>query len=110
MPNIDISALLTNMLSAAKEPLLQKWSETSGYAESEFKKIGEAILFIEKQRLIGKMTEEQAKLHLEMQKNASRAILLTIEGLGILAVEAAINAALSVIRDAVNTALKFPLI
>ncbi|KKS70444.1 MAG: hypothetical protein UV43_C0062G0001, partial [Parcubacteria group bacterium GW2011_GWF2_42_7] len=32
------------------------------------------------------------------------------EGLGILAVEAAINAALSVIRDTVNTALKFPLI
>lgn len=110
MSNIDISALLTNMLNAAKEPLLKKWSEASGYAESEFKKIGEAILFIEKQRLLGKMTEEQAKLHLEMQKNASRAILLAIEGLGILAVEAAINAALSVIRETVNTALKFPLI
>lgn len=110
MASIDVSALLTNMLNAAKGPLLQKWPEAKDYAETEFKKIGESILFIEKQRLIGKMTEEQAKLHLGMQKNASMAVLLTLEGLGLLAVEAAINAALQVIKEVVNTALKFPLI
>jgi hypothetical protein len=34
-----------------------------------------------------------------------RIVLLTIEGLGILAVEAAINAAIDVVRSSVNTAL-----
>ena len=78
--------------------------------ESEFKKIGESILFIETQRALGKMTDRQAQLHLELQKQASRNVLLAAEGLGLVATEAAINAALGVIRDAVNGALKFPLL
>ncbi len=108
--SIDASKLVSDMLIAAKDALVDKWPEAKDYAESEFKKIGEAILFIEKQRLLGKMSEEKAKLHLDIQKNASKMVLLTLEGLGILAVEAAINAALNVIKSAVNTALKFPLI
>ena len=47
---------------------------------------------------------------MEIQKNASRTVLLTIEGLGLLAVEAAINAALNVVKDAVNTGIGFTLL
>jgi hypothetical protein len=36
-------------------------------------------------------------------------VLLTIEGLGIIAVEQAINAALDVLKDTVNSALDFRL-
>jgi len=53
---------------------------------------------------------EEAKLQLDIQKQAARSILLTIDGLGALAVEAAINTALSVAKDAVNSALGFVLI
>ena len=56
------------------------------------------------------MSDEKAKLHLDIQKNASKMIMLTLEGLGIVAVEAAINAALKIIKDTVNTALGFTLI
>ena len=45
-----------------------------------------------------------------MQKNATKTVFLTVEGLGILAVEAAMNAALKTIRDAVNTAVGFVLL
>jgi hypothetical protein len=37
-------------------------------------------------------------------------MLLTLEGLGVLAVEAAINAALSVVKETVNGALDFALL
>ena len=37
-------------------------------------------------------------------------VLLTIEGLGIVAVQNAINAALSVVKDTVNTAIGFTLL
>jgi hypothetical protein len=37
-------------------------------------------------------------------------VLLTIEGLGIIAVEQAINAAMDVLKKTVNTALDFSLI
>lgn len=110
MPKIDVEELLQNMLAAASGVLKKQWPKAKEYAESEFKKIGESIVFIEKQRALGKMTAEQARLHLELQKNASRAVLLTLEGLGILAVEASINAALAVIRETVNKALGFALL
>mgnify|MGYP003439191727 FL=1 len=49
-------------------------------------------------------------MHLEIQKNATRMVLMTIEGLGILAAEAAITAALNVVKDSVNTAVGFSLL
>ena len=65
---------------------------------------------VEKLKLLGQIDEEEAELQFNIQKNASRTVLLTIEGLGILAVEQAINAALDVVSDTVNTALGFNLI
>jgi hypothetical protein len=53
----------------------------------------------------GKITEQEAAYLMDLQRNASRTVLLTIEGLGILAVEEAINAALAVVRDTINAAL-----
>lgn len=110
MAKIDVAQLLEEMLAAAESVLKKQWPKSKDYAESEFKKIGESIAFIESQRALGKMTPEQARLHLDLQKNASRAVLLTLEGLGIVAVEAAVNAALAVIKDTVNKALGFALL
>lgn len=110
MVEINLSELLTNMLNAAKGSLEDKWPEAKGYAESEFKKIGESILFIQKEAAAGRMSQEKAKLHMDIQKNSTKMVLLTLDGLGILAVEAAINAALAVIKDTVNPALRFALL
>ena len=105
MAELDVSKLATDMLGAAMKVLNQKWPEAAGYAESEFKKIAESIALIQRQCAAGKMTEEQARLHLELQRIASRNVLLTLEGLGLLTAEAAINAALQVVKVAVNTAI-----
>jgi hypothetical protein len=110
MTDIDLSDLVANMLSAAGDSLKDKWPESKDYAESEFKKIGETIIFISQEVLAGRMSEEKAKLHLEMQKKSSKMVLLTLEGLGLLAVEAAINAALKVVSDTVNSAIGFALL
>lgn len=108
--DIDVSQLVSHMLEAARDVLGRKWPEAKDYAEAAFIQIGEAIIFIETQRALGKMSEEKARLHLDVQKNTSKTILLTLEGLGIVAVESAINAALKVIKDTVNRALGFVLI
>ena len=110
MSSINVDQLVTSMLQAAQGVLADKWPEARDYAESEFKKIGQAIAFIEAQRALSLMSDEKAQLHLEMQKNAAKTMLLTLEGLGILAVEAVINAALDAVKSAVNTALGFALI
>ena len=72
--------------------------------------MAESFVMIEKLIIMDKITEEQARIHFHIQHNATRMVLLTVEGLGIIAVEQAINAALDVLKDTINTALNFTLI
>src|SRR5262249_6983380 len=106
----DVKSMMGDMLHAAAGALDKKWPAAKDYAESEFQKIAQSIVAIGKLTAAGTISREEAVLQLEIQKNASRAILCTIEGLGILAVEAAINAALDVIKSTVNTALGWALL
>lgn len=108
--SLNISELAANMLDAAKQVLSEKWPEIEIYAESETKKLAESLAMIEKLKLAGKINEEQAKLLLDIQKNATRIVLLAIEGLGILAVEQALNAAFKSVKEVVNAALGFLLL
>lgn len=107
MAKIDFSKLIQDMLDAAKGKLTNHWSEAKPYAEKEIKSFAETIKLVTELKVQGKISEEQAKLYIDIQKSSMRIVLLTIEGLGILAVEAAINAALDIIRSTVNTALNW---
>jgi 23S rRNA pseudoU1915 N3-methylase RlmH len=107
---IELTEILTSMLNIAKANLKKYWAEAGPYAEMEFKKIALSIVTIEKMKLEGTITEEQARLHLDIQKNSARAVLLTIEGLGIIAVERTINAALAAVKEVVNKAIGWPLL
>ena len=107
---LDISGLLPDMLQAAGGVLKDKWPDAKAYAESEFKKFGETLALVERLYTSGDITQQRARLHVEFQKSAMRNVLLAIEGLGVLVVEQSINAALKVVRDAVNTAIGFRLL
>ena len=107
---LDDSELARKMFEAFESGLIEEWPEIKEYAETEAKKMAESLVMIEKLLLTDKITEEQAKLHFQIQQNATRMVLLTTEGLGIIAVEMAINAALDVLKDTVNTALDFTLL
>jgi|SRR6185369_4454038 len=110
MSSINVDQVVASMLQAAQGVLARKWSKAKDHAEIEFKKIAEVIAFIEAQRALNLMSDEKARLRLEMQKNRTMTILLKLEGLGFLAVEAAVNAALDVVKETVNTAVGFALI
>jgi len=107
---LKINEMLSAMLDEVKEVIGDKWPEVRDYAESELKKLGENLLLIEKLRAAGEMSEEEARLYLDMQKLAMRNVLISIEGIGIITAERAINAALGVVRDSVNKALGFALL
>lgn len=108
--SLDASQLTQDMLAAFQGVLAKKWPDMKEYAESEAKKMAQSFAMIEVLSMSGKINPEQAALHLEIQKNATRTVFLTLEGLGMLAAEAAINAALNVVKESVNTALGFALI
>ena|ERR1041385_3991796 len=107
---LDVSTLSKQMLGAAL-PILKKGADDiESFAKVEFTKIAQTIVSIGEQVVAGQINQEQAALLLDMQTHASRTVLLTVEGLGILTVEEAINAALDVVKTAVNSALKFSLL
>jgi hypothetical protein len=108
--SLNVSALGRDMLSAFMDVLKGKAPDIRRYAEAESKKMAQSIVMIEKLVVAGTINEEEPKLHLSIQKNAARTVFLTIEGLGIIAVQEAINAALDVVKDTVNKALGFGLV
>lgn len=108
--SINAEELAGNMLAAMQKALSNKWSEIEEYGEAEAKKLAQSFVMIETLKAANKIGAEEAALHFSIQKNASRTMLLAIEGLGVLAVEQALNAALYVVKDTVNTAVGFTLI
>ncbi|MDN3669151.1 hypothetical protein QWY93_07405 [Echinicola jeungdonensis] len=110
MAEIDTEELLKNMIKGAKGVLKKHWKEAEPFAEQELKVLAENLKLIGKLKLEGKINEAQAKHYFEIQKSSVRIVLLTIEGLGILAVEDAINSALDAVRDTVNRALGWSLL
>lgn len=108
--SLNIQDLLGPMLDAAKTVVGKQWPNIQNYVETEMKKIGEKILEIEKMKLEGTTTEERAKLLLDIQMNASKTVLLTVQGMTKIMAEQAINAALGAIRDVVNKATGFALL
>ncbi len=107
---IDPDALAKQMLDAGLAVLTRRSPTIRRYIDVECSKIARTIAAIELQLQTSQITEPEAKLLLDMQASATRSVLLTGEGLGDLAAEEAINAALDVARPIVNAALGFLLI
>ena len=102
---MDFSSLLPDMLNAAKAPLAKEWTKAKPYAEQQLQSFIQSIERIVLLKEDGSISEEQAKLLISMHKRSMITVLLTVKGLGLLAIESAINAALGVARDTINTAI-----
>lgn len=110
MPDLDADKLARAMLAAARAALKKQWPAAKAYAEMEFRKLAQTLVMIEAQHALGELSKTEAKLLLEIQRNAARSVLLTLEGMGVIAAERAINAALRIVRDTVNAAVGFALL
>jgi len=107
---LNAEKIALSMFKAAF-PILKKGAPKIGaFAQGEFRKIAQQIVTIEAELGRGRLTRAQAAILMEMQKSASRSVLLTAKGLSLLVVEQAINAALGVVRNAVNTAIGIQLL
>ncbi|MGA3244400.1 MAG: hypothetical protein ABSE41_07285 [Bacteroidota bacterium] len=103
---LDVSILI-----GAMKPILDKyWGDVKDYAESEAAKMAKTLETVVQLRVAGKIDDQQAQALVEMQKNAMQAVLLAIQGIGLIAAQKAINAALAAVKDIVNKAIGFPLL
>ena len=110
MSTLDFSSIFNAMLKAAKDSLADKWPAVEELGTSSFKSLAQELIDIEMLRLNNKITDEQARLLLDMNKGTLKIVLLSIEGIGLVAAEEAINAALNAVKNVVNTALGFVLL
>jgi hypothetical protein len=107
---LDPKELAKSVLIAVKPVLGKSWDEVRSFAEGEAIKLAQMLITIGELRATDQIDEDQARALLDMQKHAMQAVLLTVEGIGIITAQNAINAALSAVKVAVNGALGFALI
>lgn len=110
MSEIQVDEILPNMIGAASDTFGERWPDIKEYAEEELEKLAKTLAEIGRLRVSKQITEGEASVLLEMQKNTARTVMLTLEGMGLILVEEAINAALSVISETINGALGFQLV
>lgn len=107
---LDLSSLFTSMMAAAQGSLKTGWAAVEPFAKTQFTAIAQQIVDIETQHVAGQLTDDEATSLLDMQTNASRSALMTVEGIGLATAQNMIDAALGSIESAVNTALGFTLL
>jgi hypothetical protein len=110
MPGLSVAGLVTDMLDAVKASLGKDFSKTKDFAKPELQRLARSLVDITKLVVAGKVTDQQARALVAIHRNTTQIVLLTIEGLGIIAVENATNAAIDAIRTTVNRAAKFALL
>ena len=90
------------MLQAAAAPLQKYWKTAKPVAKSEFTKIAQLVEQIGIDRATQTITKEDAIDRISMATDAAKCALDTQVGLGLIASEDAINAALGSVSSLVN--------
>ena len=107
---LNIEQLVAAIVGAVKPVLQKDWQEAEPFAKTEAAKIAHTLANIADLRASGQINDAQAQALLEMQKQASQAVFTAVEGIGVIAAQNAINAALAAVRTAVNDLLPFKLL
>lgn len=107
---LNVGQLATAIIGAMKGSFDHNWPKIKEYAEGEGTKLAQTLVQIEALRIAHEISPGEAAALFEMQKNTARSVLLALQGMGLIAVEMAINAAIDAVRGIVNTALGFTLL
>jgi len=107
---IDVDELFSKMFTSGANAFGEGWNEVQKYAKVEFKTIAQRMDDIGEALINNEFDLATGKMLLAMQINLAAAAIAGATTLVLLAVEAAINAVLDVIRDFVNAALGFALV
>jgi hypothetical protein len=103
--NLDINKVVSDMLQASSAALIKGGQQASEYASHEYAQFIDDIEHVQTMAEQGTITAAEAQALVDQHKMSMQAVLLCVEGLGVIAVQNAINAALKVLNDAIAAAL-----
>jgi hypothetical protein len=110
VPQLSVASLGEAMLEAIRKSLDKDWPKARDFAKPELQRLARSMVDIVRLIEEAKVTKQQAKALLKIHRNTTQIVLLTIEGLGIIAVQNAVNAALGAVRTVINRAAGFTLL
>jgi len=108
----DIGKVVNDMLQASLQSLVDGGKKATEYATHEYTQFIRDIEHVQEMAEQGTVTAQEAQFLVDEHKVSMKAVLIAIEGLGMIAVQNAINAALKVLTVALSSAvqgLKFAL-
>lgn len=108
--NVTLDNLGDTMFEAAKTNFGSKFVLVKQYLKAESEKLAITLRMIIEGSAKQEISKAEAKILLNQQKVATAAVLTAAEGMTAVAVQAAINAALKVVKDFVNSEIGFPLL
>ncbi|HME42376.1 MAG TPA: hypothetical protein VKF36_04755 [Syntrophorhabdales bacterium] len=103
--NLDVGKVVGDMVQASAGVLAKGGSQATQYASHEYAQFIMDIEQVQTMAEQGTITEEVAQALVNQHKLSMQAVLITVEGLGVIAVQNAINAALNVLNSALTAAL-----
>jgi hypothetical protein len=107
---ITLANLDRKMFDAAKSSFGNKFASVKLFLQAESEKLAITLRMIIESSAENEISKAEAKILLNQQKVAASAVLTAVEGMSAVAVQAALNAALKVVKDLVNSKIGFPLL
>lgn len=107
---VTLENLGDKMFDAAKASLGNKFALVKQYLKAESEKLAITLRMILESYALKEISKAEAKILLNQQKVAASAVLTAAEGMTAVAVQAALNAALKVAKDFINSQIGFPLL
>jgi hypothetical protein len=103
--NLDFDKISKDMLAAAQGSLKDHAADIKTLAEGELKDFARRTVELAVKVSDGTISPEQAKLILKIRQNAVETVFLSIAGIGLLAVQEAMNSVIDVLKGAINSAI-----
>jgi hypothetical protein len=105
MADINFKKVISDSITAAKQILGNHWQSLEPFAEHEFRQFAENAEFLAQLKLTGQIDDTELMARLEIQRLALKNVLLTIQGIGLIAAQEVVNAILAIVAKAVQTAI-----
>jgi len=105
MSAIDYKKVSKEMLSAMQAALSGHFDDAKELAEDELEDFAKRSAVLTQKVADGKINRKQAEAILRIRRNAVETVLLSISGIGVIAAQDALNAAISVLKNAINSAI-----
>lgn len=92
------SHFLATMVNACEQAQFAHWQQVKPHAENEFNSLLQIIEWLWEMRKKNEMSTEQARIHIDIQKNTMRTRLMTLPLVSMVEAEQIINTAIDSIR------------